>query len=799
MSISRTDKHQEQQDNLWFFQRWWYRNTPSKNVDEDDENSSQVTQGQLIDDSNKDVTGSERMDSRYGNWYSTLTAHLPELPFFNKGEPPVEVNSETEYSELSVAQINFLESEAKNAISQRLGSWCWYDDLSTLEDDPQSWPKRPGVMSVSKTGSALCPLPMPEYPAKEVGSNSEHLLYVRNTMLLPSRSPLEIYHEQPLRSKISSAVRDYYNFPNETHLYLKKHWQRTFIQGEKVVIISCAGWLPGKYEKVTISEQRSPAYLSKMLAKALKRESPAQILSLSFESPLDSESTNTVLAECIELLKNFKHLFCGARAIFFVGVYHSVPLVLALARYILEEYETMGFSKNTYIGVLGIESCLGGYRFWDHSLDQTSNKARDTESSTLEDEYRKIQQAKERQLTQGLSKNQQQILTALKEYRMVDSDLSRTVQQNIDWLVYNWDSFRLSLVGKLYDNFLTVSQKLAIDYVHPKILRNVWCDANHLEIDLKNPENSGVPNRALESPTASVQLDLKIPESRIFELLLVDNFLLALNLGKREFVSILKLVSPFFISRSFNENTIITPLRRSKQVETKTWLQQMDTKWQLPSIGILNSIFIGKPTEPITDVFSLLELAHYHSFKNPEKLQLLNTIYDDSSIYDNFVANTLLTRKPLTKGHLTVLKTALNPTTILSTVNQYDLVWKLHESLSNFIQLRNIPHQRFPKQLQLTISTTAGWETQARNENSDENYDDDDDDDVSNYIYTHTHDETRFKRTTEESRYRLRQMWERYQSWDPPTRGLIHLKGVLSVLSSYNSAEQLIDDLDTGR
>ena len=113
MSISRTDKHQEQQDNLWFFQKVVVPKYPNKNVDEDDENSSQVTQGQLIDDSNKDVTGSERMDSRYGNWYSTLTAHLPELPFFNKGEPPVEVNSETEYSELSVAQINFLESEAK--------------------------------------------------------------------------------------------------------------------------------------------------------------------------------------------------------------------------------------------------------------------------------------------------------------------------------------------------------------------------------------------------------------------------------------------------------------------------------------------------------------------------------------------------------------------------------------------------------------------------------------------------------------------------------------------------------------
>ena len=794
--MSRTDKDQEQQDNLWFFQRWWRRNTPSKDVDESDPIGSQINQGQLTLDSNKNVTDSERLDPGYSNWYSTITAHLPELPFFSKGrEPPVEVNSETEYSELSVAQINFLESEAKNAISQRLGSWCWFDDLSTLEGDSQSWPKRPGVMSVSKTGSALCPLPMPEYPTREIGLNSEHLLYVRNTMLLPSRSPLEIYHEQPLRSKISSAVRDYYNFPNETHLYLKKQWHGPFIQDEKVVIISCTGWLPEKYEKVTVSEQRSPAYLSKMLARALKRESPREILSLSFECPLDAENLNTVLSECIELLKNFKHVFCGVRAIFFVGVYHSVPLVLALARYILEDYETVGFSRHTYVGVLGIESCLGGYRFWDHSLDQTSNKARDTESSTLEDEYRKIQQAKERQLTQGLSKNQQQILTWLKNYRIVDSDLSRTVQQNIDWLVYNWDSFRLSLVGKLYDNFLTVSQKLAIDYVHPKILRNVWCDANHLEIDLKNPEKLGVPNRDLESLT--VQLDLEIPESRIFELLLVDNFLLALNLGKQEFVSILKLVSPFFISRSFNENTIITSLRKSKQMETKTWLQQMDTKWQPTSTSVLSSIFTGERTEPVANLFSLLELIHFHSLKSPEKLQLLNTIYDDSSIYDNFVANTLLTRKPLTKGHLTVLKTALNPTTILSTVNQYDLVWKLHESLSNFIQLRNIPHQRSPKQLQLTVATTAaGWETQPRNENGD----DENENDGNRYIYTYTHDETRFKRTTEESRYRLRQMWEKYQSWDPPTRGLIHLKGVLSVLSSYNSAEQLIDDLDnTGR
>lgn len=749
---NETSQEPQQPSSSWF--GWWRRN--------DEVNAATPRESSTTEPSRQ--IDNEQINHTDG-WYNSIVSNISSIPLpsLRTRIQPVSVDDSTRYSQLDTEQIEFLEDEALKVILEHQHSWCWFENLTDLDKDPQSWTEQPGVASVFNTGSGRCPLPLPKYP---MDTHPGYHVYIKNSLLLPQESPSEIYHTEPLRTVIATGFKDYYNFPNGKHLYLKES-RETLMQNRKVVILSVVGWLPEKYEKLTLGEQRTAQYLSKKLAQSVIHEAPSDILSLSFECPLDSKPIEEVFEECILLVRHWKNIFSGADAIYLVGVYHSVPLVIMLAKHLLSRYQELGFGKETYVGLLSIESCIQGYRFWDHSID--SSLTTDKDSETAESDYSRLQQSKEKLLFQGLHKNEEDILSRIKNYRDIDSEESKAVQRNLDWLLYNWDSFRLSLVGKLYDNFLTVTQKLAIDYSHPKIIRNVWCDGQYFDMDSKHPEELNLPDYIMKTPR--FEYDLTIPDKRKFELSLIDNFLLTQNLGKEEFVPILKLLSPFFISRSYNPNTIVSSLKKQKQNAARQWFQQMQAKWNLIEPTFDEGFSFNELPESISTVHSFLEYTQYLTMKSPDLLQTYSEIYDDDLVFKNFIENTMLTRKPLTKKHLTVLRDNLNPTSILNTVNQYDLVWKFHEALGNFVKMRNVPNQDYPKCLHFTIALDSIlWRT----------------------IYN---DPKRFQRNTNEARYRLKQIWESYQTWDPPTRGLIHLKNVLSVLSSYNDVHQLINDV----
>ncbi|CCF56786.1 hypothetical protein KAFR_0B04900 [Kazachstania africana CBS 2517] len=692
-------------------------------------------------------------------WYSSM---ISKVPPFRPRNNLVSVDDNTRYSQLNSEQISSLETEARNAISNRNSSWCWYEDLTEVQSKINSSLGKGGVMSVFDTGSGRCPLPLPAYP---IEMQAQYNIHINNSFLLPSASPNEIYHPLPLRTMIASAVKNYYNLPTEKHLYLRKEGNKLLKQ-KRVLILSLVGWLPEKYEKVTLGEQRSAYYLSQQLAKSLQDQEVSEISSLSFECPLESKELKTVFEECNTLLSNWKNLFYKVDSIFFIGVYHSVPLAVLLAREILQNHQSLGFDTNTYVGLLSIESCLQGYRFWDHSVD--ANNFNRVINPNADQDYTKAQEAKEKQLFQGLTKNEKEVLSKLKNYRDPDSVEAKLVRKDLDWILFNWDLFRMSLVGKLYDNFMTLSQKLAIDYCHPKIMRNLWCDGAYLDTDLKKPGEIGIPDFKMKTPSFDFQV--KIPDDRNFEISLVDNFLLAQNLGYNDFIPLLTLVGPYFISRSFNPNTLPTTLKKQKTTDTKIWLQNIDPKWA--SKQAFAEKFQEELQDEISSVYNFLEYAQYQTVKNPELINIRSGIYDDDSIYGNFVDCTLRTKNLLIPKHLAMIHHQSDPTSILETINQYDLVWKFHEALSTFLQLRNLPIQDFPKYIHLSTSLHC-----------------------SSLNITNK-DPTRFERDDSETLNRLRQIWEAYQTWDPPTRGLKHLRNILSALSSYRSFSRLLHDVD---
>lgn len=687
-------------------------------------------------------------------WYSSIVSKVSSIGMLYNRREDLNIAAGVQYSQLTEAQIKRLEEDAIQKAVQRTNSWCWFENLTGINEDAKRWTHRPGVISVHGTGSEHCILPLKKYPIPD--QNPGYNVNLRDALIIPSDSPLEVFHTQDLLSKVATTIKNYYNFPNERHLYLKKHTDG-ILRSKKVVIVSIVGNLPEKYEKQTLGEQRSAHYLSKKLAQSLEHEVPSSILSLSLECPLDCKDIETVFKECTDLLNNWRNVFADASSIFFVSVYHSVPLALSLARYILENYQSFGFDKSIPVGLLAIEPNLQGYRFWDHSTDAINSD---------EQNYQKIQQAREKQLFQGLGKTEREILLKIRNYRKLDSSESKAMQLDLDWLLFNWSSFRFNLFGKTYDNFMTTSQKLAVNYVHPKIFRNLWCDGKYLGHDLKHLEKLGVPDVDIKTP--SFECATQVPENRLFEITLLNDILLALNLGHTNFVPILKLLSPFFISRSFNENTMSPNLRKQTQTELKCWLQEMDVKWRATSSSKESP---DELPESVSSVHKFLEFALYHDSRNPELVKLFTDIYDDDMVYKTFIENTLKTRPPLIEKHLELLNDHSGPQSILNTVNQYDLVWKFHEFVSDYAKLKNLPHQHYPQELMFSISL-----------------------DYSHWKQSYA-DPARFHRNNKEAIDRLKQIWESYQEWDPPTRGLKQLKNILSVLSLYSESSHLLQDI----
>ncbi|CCD26490.1 Cvm1p NDAI_0H03170 [Naumovozyma dairenensis CBS 421] len=741
------------------------------------------------DENNHDGNNANNNDNSKGIWanISTYYQYLRNIERDNNRNNLTLIGDNARYSQLNIQQIKYLEEESLVAIKQHVKTWCWFENLTNLDlEDLTSWKETPGILSVFDTPSVKCPVPLSKYP---MDTHCGYHVFIKNSLILPSESPMEIFHTLPLRSKIATAVKNYYKFPNEEHLYLKRQPliekgsvdsdKQDIIQRKKHIIISMVGWLPEKYEKLTIGEQSTAQYLSKKLAQSLKyKDSDCQVSSLSFECPLDNKPVTEVLIECIEILTNWSHLFTDdVDSIFFVGVYHSVPLTILLAKYLLEnkpnnnKFPTKKISKSTKIGILAIESCLQGYRFWDHSTDFINNNT--------EEDNNKIQQNKEKQLFQNLNKHERDILSKIKNYKNMDSDESKLIQTNLQWLVYNCDTFRLNLFGKLYDNFMTLSQKLAVDYKHSKILRNVWCEGKYFELDTKKPDLLKLSNIHLKTP--KFESDLEIPSKRVFEITLINNLLLTLNLGKSEFVSLIKLISPFFISRSFNENTISPNMKKHFQNELKIWLQEMDEKWNNNNNNaneITHQLLkdrkqdIDPLPEEISTVHNFLEYSHYQHIKNPDILQIYDDICDDDSVYRIFIENTTLTKNPLIRKPLILLHDTFSPSSILSTVNQYDLVWKFHEFLSRFIHLRNLPEQ----DTRLLMSNFAI----SLNYSCSKNFH------IDNF---------NFKKNNSEAIKRVKDIWETYQLWNPSTKGLKQLKNVLSVLSLYTDSDHLIKDM----
>ncbi|QLG72427.1 hypothetical protein HG535_0D01350 [Zygotorulaspora mrakii] len=699
-------------------------------------------------------TAENVQNSATAGWYSSIVSRVSSIPLFNNQTIDVVIDGNTRYSQLSEGQIQILELEAVQTIVRRSNSWVWYRNLTHFNEGTSSWIEQTGIVSVYGTGSSKCPLPLKHYPIPD--SSSGYHVYLTDSLILPTDSPLKMLHDQSLLSRVSTAARNYYNFPSEKHLYLKKTTEGLLKEG-RALIISVVGYLPEKYEKYSLEEQRSAEYLSRKLALSLQHEQPAEIISLSIECPLHTKDLKTVFQECVGLLQNWKDLFKDVSSIFFTCVYHSVPLTILLAKHILKDHESLEINATTPVGILAMESDLQGYRFWDHSSDATSSS---------EQSYQKVQQMREKQLFQGVSKNEREILSKIRLYRKLDSEESRLVQSNLDWLLYHWRGFRFNFFCKLYDNFMTASQKLAVDYNHPKIFRNIWCDGRHMGHDTRHPLQLNIPD--VQTKTPKFECTLEVPEKRIFEVTLLNSILLALNLGNTKFVPIMKLISPFFISRTFNQNTMSPNLKKQTQTELKNWLQEMDLKWRTNETDEQS---IGELPDKVSSVHKFMEFSHYHDMRTPELMKVYSNIYDDDSVYQTFIENTIKTRSLLGEKHLTLLGDHSAPRSILNTVNQYDLVWKFHEFLSEFMRLRNLPQQPEAKCLKFTISLNYSFWEQAY------------------------YDPILFKKDTSEAIKHLEHIWENYQSWDPSTRGLKQLKSVLSVLSLYNNPSEMVQDV----
>lgn len=848
--------------------------SPNQEEGEQEEEEVNTT---VNNESINDSPGKENKETWYQRLYHSIFWYSNRQRMY-----PFKIDENTRYSQLDLEQINYLENEAISMINNYSNSWCWFEDLSDIDytndtstshnNHESNNKQRSGVVSVFGTKCGKCPLPLNKSP---IDICSGYQVYIKNSILLPSLTPRDYLHTLPLRTKIANAVKEYYNYPNERHLYLKRnplnnpqHNQDSSsnnrTENEKVhkrhIIFTVVGWLPNKYEKLSIGEQRTAQYLSRKVAQSIRErneslkrsytngkdenkyieEEDHEILSLSFECPLHTKDMNTVFEECLSLLQHWEDIFFNVDSIYFIGVYHSVPLLIELCYTILSQNEKYGINLNTTkLGMLTFNSCLEGYRFWNHSVDRStykeedvlnendnniinsgkSNSSESTKNSSdkrgpqnnnnkkngtsqqnqIDQEYLKLEQSKEKQLFYGLNNSEIALLSKIKKYYDLDSIESKHIQKRLDWLLYNCDTFRLNLVATLYDNFMTITQKLAIDYRHSKIIRNIWCDGKYLDIDLQRPENFDIPSFEIKTP--DIEFNLSTPVERKFEIILLNNLLLTQNLGYDEFVTILKLISPHFISRSFNDNTIPSTIKKQRNNQTKQWLQEQEQKWNVTSINNPNTNDTSNEVasdnilpKDVSNVHDFLKYIYYQNIKTPELVQIYGQIYDDDSIYRNFIEITNLTRNPTHKRHLKIIRpnnrnNNMNldssielHNSILDTQNQYDLVWKFHEALCNFIKLKNLPIQDPITELRISIKLA----TQTEND--------------TNIIITipgSDNDSTEgdFKRNYDESKRRVTQIWESYQTWDPKTRGLVNLRKILSVLATFPSIEDLFEDI----
>ncbi|SCU89717.1 LAME_0E05116g1_1 [Lachancea meyersii CBS 8951] len=684
------------------------------------------------------------------SWLYEVGKKLPSF-LFRHEEEPVDMNNLADYSHLSTKQIQFLELEAQQGIIKKADTWCWFEDFTTTSQEELAGPHS-GELSVANTGSAVCPLPLVKFP---VSRDSCHQFYVQNSLLLPNVLPNELFHERSTLNKVSAAWKNYYNFEGEKHTYLSHGTLHSRLGGKKAVIVSFVGGLPDKYEKATLGKQMSAKQLTTKLASAIKEFDIGKVVTFSMETPLDQKSLDTCCEECIGLLSTWHRYFHDADLLLFAGVYHSVPLQLQVAKHVLEHRNFFGFSDNATIGLLGLESCLGGYQFWDHSSDSKV----DTSSANY-------QANREKALLQGCTRAQQETLSRINQYRDPNSSESKRVQSTLDWMFRHHPNTKLVLIGRLYDNFMTVAEKLAINLQHPSIIRHAWCEGSILGFDLKKCATFLNAGEQISKGPILYEETLEIPGDREFELCLVEDLLMAINLGHTQLIPMLKMVSPFFISRSFNKHTIPATLKKQQQYELKSWLQEMDMRWKnatLPKDGTI-------PAE-IERANDLLAYVYYRANKPaPDRFKLKDGLFQNFQIFRTFLHDTMQTTALLEPQDVKLNARSITPTSILSSQNQYDLVWQIHDFLSYFAKVRNLPVLQTQR---LLFSL------------SDQTY----------TLPLNQFDSVKFRRNKLEALRRIERFWDSYQLWKPPTKGLKQLQRILSFLSLYSSGHHLQVDL----
>ncbi|SCU82001.1 LADA_0C02388g1_1 [Lachancea dasiensis] len=700
----------------------------------------------------------ELLESRSGNvesrgsvsdsWLQNVRNRLPSLSFLQEQEA-VDMNNLTDYATLSSKQIHFLEAEAQQGIMKKADTWCWFEDPTEIPEEKVTAPHS-GELSVANTGSAMCPLPLVKFP---ISMEPQPGFHAENSLLLPTPFPQEIYHERTVLNKVSIAFKNYYNFKSEKHTYSNGKSLSDKLEGRKAVIISVVGGLPDKYAGGNI--QFSARQFSIKLASVLKEQLVSKVLTFSLETPLDQKSLEVCLDECIQLLANGQSHFFNADYILLIGVYHSVPLQILLAKHLLENTHNFGLSGEPTIGIMGLDSCLGGYQFWDYNVDSNS-----------EVNSANYQAQREKALLQGCSRIQQDILSQLSQYKDSMSAKSQQIRMALNWMFLHHPRTKLVLIGRLYDNFMTIAEKLAISLQHPNILRHIWCAGSSLGLDLKKSATFLSTDKVMSPGPLYYQEEVAVPQEREFEVCLLQNIIMAINLGHYELVPMLRLISPFFISRSFNKHTLPPTLKKQQQYELKAWIQDMEQRWKS-----VNPTKDGSIPAEIKNISDFFELVLYQGNKqSPGPFQLKGGIYDDHQIYWAFACDTLQTTNLLEPRAVYLCDDTTIPIHIVNNQNQYDLVWKLHDFLSYFAKIKNLPATR-KATLQFSL-VDYGF--------------------IPPFQFP---EEVQFQKKGEDALNRVSDIWECYHRWKPPTRKLKQLQCILSFLSLYRSGQQLQIDL----
>lgn len=252
----KQQQQQQQQQSLW--KSWWHSNAEDR--------MDVAINTEYLAEPERSSSSSRIQDVNINNGNNGLWSKIASFATSRYRNAPIIVDDNTRYSQLNIEQIDFLESEAKDMISKKSKSWCWFEAIphKTTSSNIIDSSDTPGIISVYGTGSAKCPLPLNKYPGD--GNNPGYNVFINDSLILPSESPTDFFHVQPLRTKILNTIKNYYNFPNEQHLYLRQN-KTALLKDKKVIIISVVGDLPEKYEQRSLESQRSAYYLSKSYPK----------------------------------------------------------------------------------------------------------------------------------------------------------------------------------------------------------------------------------------------------------------------------------------------------------------------------------------------------------------------------------------------------------------------------------------------------------------------------------------------------------------------------------------------------